>query len=254
MSALVLTIKKIMRQPRIYQDQTLTLQQTIELTADAAHHIAGVLRMKPSQEVRLFNGKGGEFLGSITEVAKKRVSVQLTEFIDRNVESPLEIHLGQGISRGEKMDFTIQKSVELGVKEITPLFSERCGVKLNADRLEKKWQHWQQIAISAAEQSGRTVITTVHKPLSLQNWLSQPTNALKLTLHPRASDTIKSLSAPTQGIRFLVGPEGGLTDDEIQQTVNANFNEILLGPRILRTETAALTVLSALQLQFGDLA
>lgn len=243
-----------MRLPRIYQEQPLKLQETITLSADAAHHIAGVLRMKTEQEVRVFNGDGGEYHGVISEVAKKKVNVHLTEFIEKNIESPLEIHLGQGISRGEKMDFTVQKSVELGVKEITPLFSTRCGVKLNADRLEKKWQHWQQVAISAAEQSGRTIVTTVHKPISLQEWLAQSTNALKLTLHPRASDTIKSLEKPTKGIRFLVGPEGGLTDDEIQQTVNADFKEILLGPRILRTETAALTVLSALQLQFGDLA
>lgn len=243
-----------MRLPRIYQKQTLTRQETIELSADAAHHIAGVLRMRAHQNVCVFNGEGGEFHGTIIDITKKKVNIQLNEFIDKSVESPLDIHLGQGISRGEKMDFTIQKSVELGVKEITPLFSERCGVKLNAERLTKKWQHWQQVAISAAEQSGRTLITQVHQPITLQEWLTQSTNALKLTLHPRATDTIKSVHPPTNGIRFLVGPEGGLTDAEIQQTVNAHFNEIQLGPRILRTETAALTVLSALQLQFGDLA
>lgn len=243
-----------MRLPRIYQKQTLTRQRIIELSADAAHHIAGVLRMRAHQNVCVFNGEGGEFHGTIIDITKKKVNIQLNEFIDKSVESPLDIHLGQGISRGEKMDFTIQKSVELGVKEITPLFSERCGVKLNAERLTKKWQHWQQVAISAAEQSGRTLITQVHQPITLQEWLTQSTNALKLTLHPRATDTIKSVEPPTNGIRFLVGPEGGLTDAEIQQTVNAHFNEIQLGPRILRTETAALTVLSALQLQFGDLA
>lgn len=243
-----------MRQPRIYQNQVLQLNTPIELSADAAHHIGSVLRMKPQQAICLFNGNGGEYHGEIFTVAKKKISVHLTEFIDKSIESPLSIHLGQGISRGEKMDFTVQKSVELGVKEITPLFSERCGVKLNADRLEKKWQHWQQVAISAAEQSGRTEITTVHKPIPIQAWLAQSTNALKLTLHPRATDTIKSVERPTEGVRFLIGPEGGLTDEEIKQTVTADFQEIQLGPRILRTETAALTVLSALQLQFGDLA
>ena len=176
------------------------------------------------------------------------------EFVDHDVESPLKIHLGQGISRGDKVDFTIQKSVELGITEITPIFSQRCGVKLSGDRLAKKHQQWQKIAIAAAEQSGRNFVPVVHPPIDIKEWLEQASDAIKLTLHPRAEHSIKTIQVPTEGVRFLVGPEGGFTDAEIDIAKQQNFVDIRLGPRVLRTETAALTVLSALQLQFGDLA
>ncbi|HEX5793474.1 MAG TPA: 16S rRNA (uracil(1498)-N(3))-methyltransferase, partial [Rheinheimera sp.] len=165
----------------------------------------------------------------------------------------LKIHLGQGISRGDRMDFAIQKAVELGVTEITPLFTERCGVKLDGERLAKRNEQWQKIAVSACEQSGRSIVPTVHPAINLQDWLAQQTKELKLTLHPRANDTIKTLT-PNSHLRLVIGPEGGFTDHEMQQTSNAGFQGIQLGPRVLRTETAALTAISALQLQFGDLA
>ncbi|MCG7549409.1 16S rRNA (uracil(1498)-N(3))-methyltransferase [Pseudoalteromonas sp. Of7M-16] len=243
-----------MRIPHIYQPSELVVNQPATLNDDAAGHIARVLRMKEGEQVSLFNGQGGEYLARITAISKKTVEVTPIEFVDRCVESPLNVHLGQGISRGDKMDFTIQKSVELGVSEITPLFTTRCGVKLSGDRLAKKHQQWQKIAISAAEQSGRNFITKVHPPISLEEWLGQQSDELKLTLHPRADHSIKTLPAPDQGVRFLVGPEGGFTDEEMSNTTEQGFIDIKIGPRVLRTETAALTVLSALQLQFGDLA
>ncbi|ESP92973.1 16S rRNA (uracil(1498)-N(3))-methyltransferase [Pseudoalteromonas luteoviolacea] len=243
-----------MRIPHIYQPSELVVNQPATLNDDAAGHIARVLRMKEGEQVSLFNGQGGEYLARITAISKKTVEVTPFEFVDRCVESPLNVHLGQGISRGDKMDFTIQKSVELGVSEITPLFTTRCGVKLSGDRLAKKHQQWQKIAISAAEQSGRNFITKVHPPISLEEWLGQQSDELKLTLHPRADHSIKTLPAPDQGVRFLVGPEGGFTDEEMSNTTEQGFIDIKIGPRVLRTETAALTVLSALQLQFGDLA
>lgn len=243
-----------MRIPHIFQPTLLALQKEIELDDDAAGHIGRVLRMKTGEQICVFNGQGGEYLCEITHMSKKSICITPKEYANNDSESPLKIHLGQGISRGDKMDFTIQKSVELGVTEITPLFTRRCGVKLNAQRLEKKHAQWQKIAISAAEQSGRNIITTVHPPIELASWLKQPSDELKLTLHPRATHSIKTLPVPTHGVRFIVGPEGGFTDDEIQQTNNQGFEDVRLGPRVLRTETAALTVLSALQLQFGDLA
>ncbi|OUL59056.1 16S rRNA (uracil(1498)-N(3))-methyltransferase [Pseudoalteromonas ulvae] len=243
-----------MRIPHIYQPGDIALNQIINLDDDAAGHIGRVLRMSVGEQVSIFNGQGGEYLGELHEVSKKHVSVKILSFTDKDVESPLKIHLGQGVSRGDKMDFTIQKSVELGVTEITPLFTERCGVKLSGERLEKKHQQWQKIAIAAAEQSGRNVITLIHPPIKLEQWLSQSSDELKLTLHPRAEHSIKTISAPTDGLRFIVGPEGGFTDAEMLATKNSGFIDIRLGPRVLRTETAALTVLSALQLQFGDLA
>ena len=243
-----------MRIPHIYQPGDIALNQIINLDDDAAGHIGRVLRMSVGEQVSIFNGQGGEYLGELHEVSKKHVSVKILSFTDKDVESPLKIHLGQGVSRGDKMDFTIQKSVELGVTEITPLFTERCGVKLSGERLEKKHQQWQKIAIAAAEQSGRNVITLIHPPIKLEQWLSQSSDELKLTLHPRAEHSIKTITAPTDGLRFIVGPEGGFTDAEMLATKNSGFIDIRLGPRVLRTETAALTVLSALQLQFGDLA
>ncbi len=248
-----------MRIPHIYQPSPLTLGDDVLLNDDAAGHIGRVLRMKPSQQVSLFNGEGGEYLCELSAVSKKEVRATILEYIDKQVESPLCVHLGQGISRGDKMEFTIQKAVELGVTEITPLFSERCGVKLNVERLHKKHQQWQKIAVAAAEQSGRNFVPTIHAPIKLEHWLEQPSDEIKITLHPRAQYSIKTLAQSQTSndaiseIRFLVGPEGGFTDEEIAQTKQAEFIDIKLGPRVLRTETAALTVLSALQLQFGDL-
>lgn len=262
-----MTTDKSMQIPRIYHSQCLSeqndnktfVQREVCLEPDAANHVGRVLRMQVGDPIILFNGllfNGliGHFEATISAASKKNVTVTLKQFIEHNAESPLSIHLGQGISRGDKMEFTIQKAVELGVSEITPLFSERCGVKLSGERLEKKWQQWQKIAISACEQCGRNTLPLVHKPISLSHWLQQSSNELKINLHPRATDTIKTLRPPKDGIRLIIGPEGGLSDDEITQTVAQNFCEVGLGPRILRTETAALTVISALQLQFGDLA
>ncbi|MGO2073740.1 MAG: 16S rRNA (uracil(1498)-N(3))-methyltransferase [Pseudoalteromonas sp.] len=243
-----------MRIPHIYQAGEITLATEFNLDDDAAGHIGRVLRMKVGEKVSLFNGQGGEYLCELVNVGKKSVSVMPLKFDDKNVESPISIHLGQGISRGDKMDFTIQKSVELGVSEITPIFSQRCGVKLSPERLAKKHLQWQKIAIAAAEQSGRNSITIIHPPVDINDWLKQPSEEIKLTLHPRAEHSIKTIKVPNAGVRFLVGPEGGLTDTEISQTKQQNFVDIRIGPRVLRTETAALTVLSALQLQFGDLA
>ncbi len=242
-----------MRIPHIYQPSSLALDTPVSLDDDAAGHISRVLRMNEGDLVSLFNGEGGEYVSRITEVSKKKVIVTPFEFKDNDLESPLRIHLGQGISRGDKMEFTIQKAVELGVSEITPLFTERCGVKLTGDRLTKKWQQWQKIAISACEQSGRNTVPVVHQPMQVNDWLSTETNELKLSLHPRAEHSIKTLPAPTQGLRFVIGPEGGFTDDELAKAKAHDFINVRLGPRVLRTETTALTVLSALQLQFGDL-
>lgn len=243
-----------MRVPHIYQASAISLNTAVTLDDDAAGHIGRVLRMKEGEHVSIFNGEGGEYISEIIEVTKKNVIVMPQQFNPHNAESPLKIHLGQCISRGDKMDFTIQKSVELGITEITPIFSQRCGVKLSAERLEKKHQQWQKIAIAAAEQSGRNFVPTINPPIDLKQWLEQQTDAIKLTLHPRAEHSIKTITVADGGVRFLVGPEGGFTDDEMVQTKQQEFVDIRLGPRVLRTETAALTVLSALQLQFGDLA
>lgn len=242
-----------MRIPRIYQPGTLSVGQQLALAEDAANHVGRVLRMQTGAALLLFNGDGHNYPAEIVDSNKKQVWVKILEQQPNTVESPLQIHLGQGISRGDRMDFAIQKAVELGVTEITPLFTERCGVKLDAERLEKRTEQWQKIAIAACEQSGRSVVPTVHSALQLDKWLGQATDELKLTLDPWAKDTIKTLT-PVSALRLVIGPEGGFSDREVSLTASAGFTAVQLGPRVLRTETAALTAISALQLQMGDLA
>jgi len=208
--------------------------------------------------ITLFNGQSEqdeycEYQAELVNIGKKQAEARITGRQVRNNESPLNIHLGQGISRGERMDFTLQKSVELGVNTITPLFTERCGVKLSGERLAKKRDQWQKIVISACEQSGRCAVPEVTDPVSLDDWLAQETSALKLNLHPRAEHSIMTLPEENQRVRLLIGPEGGLSDEEITRANDSGFIDILLGPRVLRTETAALTAISALQCRFGDL-
>ncbi|MGB5446290.1 MAG: 16S rRNA (uracil(1498)-N(3))-methyltransferase [Psychromonas sp.] len=242
-----------MRIPRFYDPQTLTVADEIALSKDAIQHI-NVLRLKVGAQIILFNGLGGEVTATLTEVQKRNCSVLINSFNETNNESPLHLHLGQVISRGDRMEFVIQKAVELGVNEITPLISERCGVKLDPERMAKKLQQWQKIAISACEQSGRNIIPIIHETVDLAVWCSAVDQATKLTLHPRAKYSINTLPENINRIRLLIGPEGGLSDPEITLTESLNFTETLLGPRILRTETAALSAITALQCRFGDLA
>ncbi|MFC0048175.1 16S rRNA (uracil(1498)-N(3))-methyltransferase [Rheinheimera tilapiae] len=242
-----------MRTIRLYQPGPLTPGQSVALCEDAANHAGKVLRMQAGEALELFNGDGNNYAAVIIEVGKKQLVVDIQSSSENPIESPLKLHLGQGISRGDRMDFAIQKAVELGVSEITPLFTERCGVKLDADRLEKKREQWQKIVISACEQSGRSVVPPVHQPVTLEKWLGQADNCLKLTLDPWTSATIKQL-APTDRLRLVIGPEGGFSDREVAATTLAGFQPVRLGPRVLRTETAALTAIAALQLQLGDLA
>lgn len=248
---------------RIYQNTDFILNNTVKLSDDAFGHIVRVLRLNEGDLVTLFNGQkhnGNEifqYTAKLVEVKKKHASVEIINQEPIQNESPLNIHLGQGISRGDRMDFTLQKSVELGVSQITPLFTERCGVKLSGERLAKKREQWQKIVISACEQSGRCIVPLVTEPMLLSDWVAEKTTALKLNLHPKAKHSIMTLPMDKPAnelcIRLLIGPEGGLTDEEISQANQKDFQDILLGPRVLRTETAALTAITALQCRFGDL-
>lgn len=244
-----------MRNPRIYQPSHFSINEVVTLSEDAFGHVIRVLRLKNDDAITLFNGSENfQYNAVLCNVSKKTAQATITSQEEVNSESPLNIHLGQGISRGDRMDFTLQKSVELGVNTITPLFTERCGVKLNAERLEKKRQQWQKIVVSACEQSGRVHVPLVAEPMFLDEWLSQETSALKINLHPKAQHSIMSLPLTNTRVRLLVGPEGGLSDEEIAQASDNDFQDVLLGPRVLRTETAALTAITALQCRYGDLA
>ncbi|TYB22773.1 16S rRNA (uracil(1498)-N(3))-methyltransferase [Aggregatibacter actinomycetemcomitans] len=243
-----------MRVPRIYHPIPLNQHTTCALSEDGANHVGRVLRMRAGDQLELFDGSNHIYQAVITAVAKKSVKVDILsrQFDDR--ESPLAIHLGQVISRGERMEFTIQKSVELGVNVITPLWSERCGVKLDGERMDKKIQQWQKIAIAACEQCGRNKIPEIRPLMKLQQWCAEPNDALKLNLHPRARYSIRTLpEIPAAGVRLLIGSEGGLSPQEIAQTEQQGFVDVLLGKRVLRTETAAMAAITALQVCFGDL-
>jgi 16S rRNA (uracil1498-N3)-methyltransferase len=248
-----------MRNPRIYQNHPLAVGDTIPLSEDAFGHTVRVLRLKDGDAITVFNGlmnngKLGEYQAILCNVTKKRANITINEFNEKENESPLNIHLGQAISRGDRMDFTLQKSVELGVNSITPLFTERCGVKLSGDRLQKRTEQWQKIIVSACEQSGRCSVPIVNPAISVDDWLKQQSSALKLNLHPKATHSIMNLPEENLRVRLLIGPEGGLNDNEIKRANDSGFYDVLLGPRVLRTETAALTAITALQCRYGDLA
>lgn len=241
-----------MRITRIYQNQVLAANTRINLDNTAAHHLARVLRLKPGYTIHLFDGKGHEFVGQIAELSKHQVSVDLQHAITPIAESPLFIHLGQAISRGNKMDTAIQKAVELGVSEITPIISEHCAIKLSSDRLAKKMSHWQAIIINACEQCGRAQLPHLNTPCAIHHWLQPSSADHSLVLVPGASKHLSNISPQPHSVRLLIGPEGGLSGHEIEQALSHHFTAISLGPRILRTETAALTAISLLQYCWGD--
>lgn len=241
-----------MRLTRIFLPKPLLLNQEVALTPAASHHLLKVLRLSMGAPLIIFNGEGGEYHAELINTNNKIAVVRLEKFTPINRESLLQIHLGQAISRGEKMDFTLQKAVELGVTKITPLFTRFSNVKLNEERLAKKMLHWQGIIISACEQSGRNVLPELSLPQAIENWLPQQSAALKLILDPQGDRTLSQFSA-SQEVCLLVGAEGGLSAEEIQLAHQHRFQSLQLGPRILRTETAALVMLSMLQGSWGDL-
>ncbi len=238
-----------MRLSRFFIDAPLALGQH-ELPEAQAHYLGRVLRLGTGAAVQLFDGSGYEYLGQLVEVGKKSVRVELHERVEGQAESPLRVHLGQGLSRGERMDWAIQKATELGVAEITPLFSERCEVRLKDERADKRLAHWRQVAISACEQCGRSRLPSIHTPLPLSQWLEQTPADLKLVLHPFA-EPLSSHAKPTS-LAFLIGPEGGLDDDEVASASRAGFHPARLGPRVLRTETAPVVALTVAQQLWGD--
>ncbi|WP_339462523.1 16S rRNA (uracil(1498)-N(3))-methyltransferase [Pseudomonas sp. EA_105y_Pfl2_R69] len=239
-----------MRLSRFFIDAPLSLGQH-ELPEAQAHYIGRVLRHAAGDAVQLFDGSGQEYLGELIEVGKKSVRVELRETLAGMAESPLSIHLGQGLSRGERMDWAIQKATELGASQISPIVSARCEVRLKDERADKRMAHWRQIAISACEQCGRSLLPQINPPATLEQWLEQVEADLKLVLHPVA-EPWASHPQPAS-LAMLIGPEGGLSEDEVQQAMARGFHAARLGPRVLRTETAPVVALSVAQQLWGDL-
>lgn len=242
-----------MRVIRIFQAGPLEQGQIFELSAEAGQHVGVVLRMQEGEPLTLFCGDNREFKAVITEVRKKRVFVNITavEPVDR--ESSLNIHLAQAISKGDRMEWVVQKAVELGVKSITPLITAHCAVRLDAERLTKKQQQWQAIAIAACEQSGRNYVPRILPICHFEAYAEQCTASIKLILHPTGAMSWRDVGLSSGDIALLIGPEGGLSDAEILSAQANQFKALALGPRVLRTETAAIAALSVLQAVAGDL-
>ncbi len=243
-----------MRIPRIYQPVSLRRGQLIELDGQAAVHLTRVLRLRAGDALCLFNGQGGEFSARLVAVGRRTASIEVGAFSSREVESGLQLVLAQGVSRGERMDYTVQKAVELGVSCIVPLETARTTVNLDGERRAKRLAHWQGVANAACEQSGRNRVPPVTAVRGLHEWLAVAGPGLKLVLHHRADKSLAELPPPEGPVSLLVGPEGGLSEAEIDAAVDSGFRPLRLGPRVLRTETAALSALSVLQWLWGDFA
>jgi 16S rRNA (uracil1498-N3)-methyltransferase len=242
-----------MRIPRFYCPQLQQDETVLDLPESVHRHAVQVLRLKPGAVIRLFDGKGLEVEAELTQVEKRQSQVQLLGQLKNQSESPLKITLLQGISRGERMDFAIQKAVELGVSTIVPVVTERCNVQLKQDRAQKRLDHWQGVLISACEQSGRAFLPELAAVTTLEQALLENEDELKLVLDPRASQSFTDIQQP-QTLSLLIGPEGGLSEAEVDQAAQNGYTAVQFGPRILRTETAAVAALAVVQTLWGDLA
>ncbi len=249
-----------MRISRLYHPEHLTLDNPVVLSEEKSHYLIHVLRHKIGDEVILFHQTGVEFYGKIVSVeGKKKPIVQLSLYAEKvkNTEADLAITLVQALAKNDKMDLIVQKAVELGVYEIFPVLTEFSDVKFNAERMISKQQHWQNIAISAAEQSERTHVPRVHAPLKIIECLPKLSPEHVFCLHPH-SPAIPLMSQldianGLKNVTLLVGPEGGFSPKEIALFEQAHYHFVTLGPRILRTETAAMVMQSILQHHFGDI-
>lgn len=242
-----------MRISRLYTQAPLSTGKLIELDDDNGHYVKTVLRLKKDNQLILFNGHGGEYLCTIAEASRKTVLIAIGQWTDRTVESPLQITLGLGISRGDRMDLTVQKAVELGVNRITPLLTERCVVQFKGEKKPQRLLHWQKIVQHAAEQSGRTFLPELLEVESLGSWVDNQ-HGLKVFLDPYAETTLTELKPENMKVTLLTGPEGGFSDQERDVAKASGFIPVRLGSRILRTETASIAALAAVQILWGDFA
>lgn len=240
---------------RLYVDDKLSPGAELRLDKDQARYLGRVLRLQAGDSVHVFNGDDGEFDASITSLAKAAATVQVGQPVASRAESPLRIHLVQGISRGDRMDFVVQKATELGVKRISPVFTDHGVVRLDDKRARKRHEHWRGVAASACEQSGRVRPPLIDVPVSLNSWFGASTKeaACDLILRPGAGTALASLESPVTKICLLIGPEGGFSDPEYDDAEVAGFRAVSLGPRVLRTETAALAAVAVAQSAWGDL-
>jgi 16S rRNA (uracil1498-N3)-methyltransferase len=241
-----------MNQPRFYCREALSPGAHIDLPEPVARHAVRVLRLPPGAAVVLFDGRGGEYEARIERIERDRVVAALGAWRDVERESPLAVTLVQAVQAGEKMDFTVQKAVELGVAQIVPVDSRRSVARLSGERAARRVAHWQGVAASACEQCGRNQVPLVASLQKLENWLARPVGgALRLILAPDAEQALVDLP-PASEVQLLIGAEGGLDPQEIAAARQVGFTAVRMGPRVLRTETAGLAALAALQAAWGD--
>ena len=240
--------------PRFYVDFALSPDSVVELPDDVVRHM-NVLRVKNTEEIVLFNGNGKSYPALPEVLEKRRASVRILREEATDNESPLNITLVQAVSAAERMDFTLQKSVELGVAEIRPVISERCVVRLSGERAEKRVARWQEIVVSACEQSGRNIVPKVLPLTTYAQALQQlPQETTKLLMSLNRAQKLSDVQPQSGKVVFMVGPEGGWTEKEEQQAFDAGFQSVTLGKRVLRTETASLAAIAAMQTLWGDFA
>jgi 16S rRNA (uracil1498-N3)-methyltransferase len=240
---------------RLYVDDRLGAGAELRLGEEAARYLGRVLRLRAGDTVHVFNGDDGEWSATISRITKDRVTLLAHDRVDNTAESRLRVHLVQGISRGERMDFVVQKATELGVERITPVLTDHGVVKLDDRRADKRRLHWQRVAESACEQSGRVRPPRVDTPLPLNDWFGTARDdaSIDLILAPDAGRSLAAVDAPAAGLCLLIGPEGGFSEREYDDAALAGFTAVTLGPRILRTETAAVAALAIAQGLWGDL-
>lgn len=240
--------------PRFYVDFALSPDSVVELPDNVVRHL-NVLRVKNTEEIVLFNGNGKAYPALPEVLEKRRASVRIVREEATDNESPLNITLVQAVSAAERMDFTLQKSVELGVAEIRPVISERCVVRLSGERAEKRVARWQEIVVSACEQSGRNIVPKVLPLTTYAQALQQlPQETTKLLMSLNRAQKLSDIRPQSGKVVFMVGPEGGWTEKEEQQAFDAGFQSVTLGKRVLRTETASLAAIAAMQTLWGDFA
>ncbi|WP_447554820.1 16S rRNA (uracil(1498)-N(3))-methyltransferase [Vreelandella sp. EE22] len=240
------------KMPRLHVPAALSAGTEVTLPEGPARHVTRVLRLGEGAPLVLFDGNGQEAGARLVEAGRKRTVALVESVWPGEGESPLAVHLGQAISKGDRMDYAIQKAVELGVAAITPLYTERGDVRLKEEREAKKHAHWQAVAESACEQSGRAVVPVVHPPMTLEAWLGERDESLRLMLHLATGNRFDLIECPERAA-LLIGPEGGLTQQDISAAENHGFTPLTLGPRVLRTETAPVVALTLLQHHFGDM-
>lgn len=240
---------------RLFVADRIAAGAELRLGEDAARYLGRVLRLRVEESVQVFNGEDGEWLARIVRIGRNRVSLLVGEKIRNDAESQLRTHLVQGVSRGERMDFVVQKAAELGVKRVTPVLTDHGVVKFDSPRAIKRREHWQRVAEHACEQCGRFRPPLIDAPLPLRDWFggTRDRDATELILHPNAAAALSDLESPQAKLCLLIGPEGGFSEREYEDAGVAGFMPVSLGPRILRTETAAVAALSIAQSLWGDL-